>query len=267
MLDERARGVEGLFRARGFDDDVRAHAVRDFLDGGHGVGLLAVYRDVHAEALRELELAVEHVDHDDLIGALELGALRDYLSRIARAHDDDVVAELHAAVEPRVHRAGGRLAEARYVHVEVVGDGLKLEGLRLEVFREVVVPTEGHDLVADLVVADAAADRDDGAAALMSEKERELRRLAEFRCLGRHKPAVEALVRTADAHEVVLDYYVVFAADELAFDELYVVRPVEARGLGYEFFHCFRSFARLLVLRKKYRRPPVFRRTADSDAV
>ena len=170
-----------------------------------------------------------------------LGVPDTALASEAAAHDHHGVPELHPAVQAGIHGAGDGFSQRGDVHVEAIGHGLELEGFGGEVFGEVVVPAEGHDLVSDLVVGHPAAHGNDRAAALVPEPEGELGVLPEFGGLRRQVAAVEVFIGTADAHEVVLDDDVVLAADEFAFDEFDVAGAVEAGGLGDESIHV-RSF-------------------------
>ena len=241
VLDDFAGGVEGFGCPGGFDHHIRAEAVGQILDGLDDVVLSGVEGDVRAEAAGEGQLALKHVHHDDAVRALALGALGDDLPGEAAAHDHHGVPKLHPTVQAGIHGAGDGLAQRGDVHVEIIGHGLELEGLGGEIFGEVVVPAEGHDLVPDLVVGYAAAHGDDRAAALVPQQEGEFGVLPEFGGFRGQVAAVEVLVGTADAHEVVLDDDVVLAADKFALDKLDVAGPVEAGGLGDESFHV-RSF-------------------------
>ena len=92
-----------------------------YLLGSISFGVLYARRkghDIRAEGLGQVQLAFQDIDHDDLIGAFELGALGDDLPGIAGTHDDDGVAELHAGVETGEHGAGGGLTERRDVHIQ-----------------------------------------------------------------------------------------------------------------------------------------------------
>lgn len=170
MLDDLTGGVEGFGCPGGFDHHVRAEPVGQVLDGFDDVVLSGVEGDVRAEPAGEGQLALKHVHHNDAVRALALGALGDDLPGEAAAHDHHGVPELHAAVQAGVHGAGDGLAQRGDVHVEIIGHGLELEGFGGEVFGEVVVPAEGHDLVPDLVVGYAAAHGDDRAAALVPSR-------------------------------------------------------------------------------------------------
>lgn len=234
-------GVEGFGGSGGFDHHVRAEAVGQILDGLDDVVLSGVEGDVRAEPAGEGQLAFKNVHHDDAVRAFTSGALGDDLPGEAAAHDHHGVPELHPAVQAGIHGAGDGFSQRGDVHVEAIGHGLELEGFGGEVFGEVVVPAEGHDLVSDLVVGHPAAHGNDRAAALVPEQEGELGVLPEFGGLRRQVAAVEVFIGTADAHEVVLDDDVVLAADEFAFDEFDVAGAVEAGGLGDESIHV-RSF-------------------------
>ena len=237
VAEHGAGGVEGLGGAGRFHDHVTAAAAGQGLDLLDGILFAGVDHDIRAEGLGQVQLAFQDIDHDDLIGAFELGALGDDLPGIAGTHDDDGVAELHAGVEAGEHGAGGGLTERRDIHIQAFRDRLQLESFGLEIISEVVVPAEGHDLVADFVIGDLVAYRDDGAAALVAEKEGEFRFLAELGGLRGHEAAVEVLVGTADADHVVLDDDIVFFTDEFALDEFNVVRAVQAGCSCNEFLH------------------------------
>ena len=98
-----------------------------------------------------------------------------------------------------------------------------------EVVREGVAPREGHHLIAGPVLPDLCAHLHHGAAAFVSQVERQ-------RDLLGYLPAIHRLVRTADAGQMGLDKHLVLGEYQLSFHQNDLPRLAKLRSTRLHFF-------------------------------